>query len=406
MNSTLPYHVFAHKDGRYQTVLAVGLSEGQAKSLEQFIFGQTNDPRYLSSLRDEPGVIWRPVEQATALTRVHQGANDPHGRATLRFETVLISAGSSPAGAQRLAEIVLGHWEASEQGASITLKSASASGPLHPDKISDVVLAVQRAERVIQPANSFSLRDVAKIVSTSIGHSEFSLCFKSLNRTAPVLVNLLSLEVPRAGAQSPANSGRPRPLSKKEVVMPEKRVLSSQTPMAIAIYFALTVQILLFWRATNPSTTATDRDAMQGHLMTRFAKVDTATTELQTHLNQLDQAASNIGSSIHDMNKSLMEKINVIDELAHRLKKDSEEFRKVTQDQLEQHGKDLGILHRALEDQRIKAEEAASRFERQLDVGVKLQKESAARIAEGVEEIKRRFNEAHPPPESANAPKE
>lgn len=40
-------HVFAHSEGRYQTVHAVGVAPDELRQLEQFFFGQSADPQYL-----------------------------------------------------------------------------------------------------------------------------------------------------------------------------------------------------------------------------------------------------------------------------------------------------------------------------------------------------------------------
>ena len=133
-------HVFAHKDGRYQTTHAsTGVTNSERAMLKQFFFGQTNDEQYLGSLAQEPGVIWRRVDGRYALTRVLAGKQDASRRATLQFETLLIPPEALEL-ADNLAQLVTSKWGFSREGASSTCSVVAPRQDLHMDKVSNIVL--------------------------------------------------------------------------------------------------------------------------------------------------------------------------------------------------------------------------------------------------------------------------
>ncbi|NLG43810.1 MAG: hypothetical protein GX547_11225 [Phycisphaerae bacterium] len=202
MIGPFPYHVFAHRDGRYQTAeRSAGVTPAENALLEQFFFGQTNDPEYLASLSSEPGVIWRRCGERFLLTRVLSGGPDAHGRATLRFETLLIPADSAPSVVRVLDAVVLSRWEKSRAGATITELSASSRDTLHPEVVSSVAQAVAASRRTIHSATNISLKDIQAIVQRCLALPEFSLCFKCLTSGAPVAVAFLY----GSGPPTPAN---------------------------------------------------------------------------------------------------------------------------------------------------------------------------------------------------------
>jgi len=275
MNEVLPYHLFAHQSGRYQTVEALGISEADCKAVEQFFFGQTNSREYLKSLQAEPGIIWRSFDGQVAITRVREGMKDQNGRTTLAFETALIPRQSAILAAKRLDQIALGEWRKTGDGISIGSEAAGDPGILHPSKVSDVTMSFQSEQRVVRSASGYSLRDVAKIVSSCIASPDFSLCFKSLNPSAPVTINLVWQESTEPEmAESRINSSIKRSAPPQPILA--QRPVAGVSLIAAAVYIALGVQLLLFFMATRTSTVQTTDTTLsaQKYVGDRLDKMD------------------------------------------------------------------------------------------------------------------------------------
>lgn len=290
MSKPFAYHVFAHDGSRYRTISAVGISELESKSLEQFFFGQTNDEDYLGSLESEPGVIWRNLNGRGALTRVRVGQNDSNGRETLRFETILFPGSQRAKASQKLDVLVLSSWEFKEEGAFLSASGESA-GEVHPEKISDVSMAVRAGGRVVRRAADFSLTDVAKIVSSCGDSADFSLCFKSLNNTAPVIINLVSLEVPERNM----NSSLIKPLQ----TVP--RQAPRETPQGRSVDYWITsagicaiiaIQLFTVWRGFSPGAMSGDFSTMQNAIQNKDDAI--AKEVMRTTAGGLDESTKKI----------------------------------------------------------------------------------------------------------------
>ncbi len=93
----LPWHLFGSDGAGYRTLAASdGVDEGLARPLERFTWGQSNDPGYLDALAVAPAFWIEPVpgrREVVALTRILRGPTDADGRPSLRFATLLASAG-------------------------------------------------------------------------------------------------------------------------------------------------------------------------------------------------------------------------------------------------------------------------------------------------------------------------
>ncbi|MEW6249767.1 MAG: hypothetical protein AB1716_03910 [Planctomycetota bacterium] len=195
------HHVFAHKDGRYQTTGASPtVGRTHASLLEQYFFGQTNDPGYLSSLAATPGLIWRRIGDRYGLTRVLAGVPDANGRATLRFETLLIPAASAAALLTNLAPIVRAKWQERDQKMVVTGVGSPSPGELHPAVVSEALLALQSGSCAVLSAERVSLADVQTILKRCAHDPAFSLCYRSLNDRAPVSLNLTEAKATRRAA--------------------------------------------------------------------------------------------------------------------------------------------------------------------------------------------------------------
>lgn len=315
MSKAFAYHIFAHDGGRYRTVSAVGISGAESKALEQFFFGQTNDESYLGSLEGEPGIIWRNLNGRGALTRVKNGQIDSNGRATLRFETILFPSSQRAKASQKLDALVLSSWEFKEEGAYLDSSNNTDSGEVHPDKISDVSMAVRDGERVVRRASDFSLTDIAKITS-SCGHAaEFSLCFKSLNNTAPVTVNLVSLEVPERNmntSQRKSFQAAPRRIQNETL-----HGRSGGDWIALGgICAILVIQLFTLWRGVATGPVSGDLSTMQNAIQNN----DEANAKdiKQNTAKELGVATETIRS---DTRRALVEIVGSVSEKVAQLEK-------------------------------------------------------------------------------------
>lgn len=338
MTNLFPYHLFAHQAGRYQTVQALGLSDRESKALEQFFFGQTNDPAYLSSLANDPGIIWRAVMGRLALTRVRQGAKDQEGRATLVFESIVLSTEQALAATLRFPELVLGNWTKSTDGVSVSAPPPSANaGDLHPEKVSELLLSIQDGQRVVRRADSFSLRDLGKIIARHAREDSFSVCYKSLNPTAPVTVNLVSLGVAEANMTDnrPSTTAK-RPLGQQSLVTSNAESGSLGFP-AIAIYIALIIQMVMFWMVARVPARTSSSDEMQTHILSRIEKSD---TDQDKRLNDLGlnldkrfssfktEIESNVAQFAKEINEAAKENKAAIEGLAKNEEKSKDDLDK------------------------------------------------------------------------------
>ena len=271
MTLSFAYHVFSHDGMRYRTTRAAGVTRDQSAALEQFFFGQTNDPAYLASLEREPGVIWRRLETVATLTRVRPGKQDANQRATLRFETLILPRESVVTPALILG-LVCGRWTYFDDRVEVT-PAAQTPAKLHPQRISDILMNLDGSERIVRQAAAISLADVARIVSERAPDPEFSLAYKSLNARAPVTVNLASGAVSEstmktirttASRNDRGSDGRPAYAGPGT---------ARPSPVVVGLFVAvIALQLISLWsgRARPPS----DLDTMQDHLITRIQSVD------------------------------------------------------------------------------------------------------------------------------------
>lgn len=267
MTRTYDCHVFAHKDGRYQSTHAsTGVTNTERTALEQFFFGQTNNEQYLASLAQEPGVIWRRVDGRFALTRVLAGKKDANGRATLRFETLVIPAEASGI-VDNLAALVRSTWRFSSEGASSTFSVEARPQELHMDKVSSIVLDFRASKRIVARSPTLSLTDVEKIVSLCRNDPAFSLCYKSLNDRAPVAINLVFGDVTERQIMTRTTTMQAHP-NREPVRSVPGRPPPTGIFMPIALCLVLLLQIITLFvvgSSSNPSPS----DEMQGHIITR-----------------------------------------------------------------------------------------------------------------------------------------
>lgn len=274
MEHHFPCHVLAHHDGRYQTTVSHGITPNETKALEQFLFGQTNNAEYLESLQSQPGIIWRRVGNRFALTRVRKGDTDPDGRSTLIFET-LLDTGTHSLLVQRACETVLANWTFSKAGALVRYPSERPQLDLHPENLSEILLAVRNDKRVVRQAAMFSLRDVGKIIASCADDTSFSICFKSLNRQCPFRINLSSLKVSEKELSLPpsgrAGQQRLAPPTRGDLAVPRTNASDrTNMPVVMLIILVLFIQIVILWRTPNVSNSLQPSDAMQDHILTRI----------------------------------------------------------------------------------------------------------------------------------------
>lgn len=239
MPEAYDYHVFAHKDGRYQTVGAsASVSAEERRVLEQFAFGQTNDPAYLASLDQTPGVMWRRAGRRYALTRVRNGQPDSSSRATLRFESILFEHEQAGAVLSSLSQLVLGQWQERE-GRALLTPAGRSSQSLHPALVSDAALAVDGGRAFRAPAEKANLRDVEAIIQRCFHAPGFSLMFKSLAEHANATVNLV------AGARSTDVVSAPREDGPVNVLRPRHATPPRGQRAGATVDFVMVALLLL-----------------------------------------------------------------------------------------------------------------------------------------------------------------
>lgn len=288
------HHVFAHHEGRYQTIEASpGITNAERKTLEQFFFGQTNDDAYLSSLEAEPGLIWRTCGERLLLTRVLRGSQDASGRATLRFETIAASPASTKQVCGVLAAIVTARWKKRDGRVAIEQLREASSREIHADVVNEVVLAVRDGKRVSRASEGVSLRDVEKIVQSCAEQPGFSLCFRSLNRAVSAQVNLVA-----SGASQTTVTIATPPTAKPTARIPAPQLQSHAlrgsanriiVPLLILVLLLQAAQFVLS-RSAGPADVDPE-DAAQSQIIKRIVH------ETGQVLSQIQAAADAIEKS-------------------------------------------------------------------------------------------------------------
>jgi len=230
------YHIFAHKGGRYQTTdVSPTITPAEKAMLEQYFFGQSNDDAYLSSLATAPGIIWRRIEDRFALTRVLAGQRDANGRATLRFETLLIAGEAADTLASAVAPVALAKWQRYGQQFVVAGPRQTMTDDLHPDIVSQAALAFQSTQRAVLRSDAASLADVQAIIKRCFRDQGFSLCYKCLNDKAPIAINF---------AWGSSTRGAPA-VRQSETPMPKLPAVPTKTPRAFSTGVALATAVVL-----------------------------------------------------------------------------------------------------------------------------------------------------------------
>lgn len=209
-------HVFAHR-GQYRTLLASDrLAPEELSQLEQFQFGQSNDAAYLDSLRQDPGLILRPLStQRYALTRVTKGPQDASGRSTLAFVTLVFDrpAWESVISSNLMAFVSSGGATWDGRTAQIEIKPLEPFplGEGYSVRVADaVVRSMEDARRagvgVLCYADTVTLSVLSHIVATR-GPDDlrsFSFCYRALTDGSPVELCAVDRRYVRSGTARPA----------------------------------------------------------------------------------------------------------------------------------------------------------------------------------------------------------
>lgn len=293
MAGPFDYHVFSHSGTSYEsTDQSAGVSDVERSALEQFFFGQTNDEAYLSSLAAQPGVIWRRAGDRYALTRVVRGSRDPHGRATLQFQTILISSADAPFVSTRLAQIVIAQWKKLEKRVSPEWTDSPESGRINAEVVSQAALAADGAQRLVLPASNVTLADVAEIVKRCQSNSGFALCYKSLNANAPTSINFVWGDSVRTRAvkirkEAAMPSLPPRP-------SPASPVLKPGSALAVAVLSVLLViqTAVSLYLASSVAELRRNQEKFQTAVINR---VEARSTTLEGVIND---AADRLGGDV------------------------------------------------------------------------------------------------------------
>jgi len=314
------YHVFAHTDGRYATLACSDtVTAGERLQLEQFLFGQTNDRKYLDSLQRDPGVLWRPVSNNRyALTRVREGPADASGRATLRFESIVVPIGSAGEIARDLAGIILGDWTI-EAGRAVVQPSDELP-PLHSEAVGEALLAINNESRFVRCATGLSITDVQEIAKRVSNNTGFSIAYRCLNQQAPLTITLFEGAAGGTGPTARTEHLMPRTPSMK--THSGKRPHSSREPMSASYSFLLwlilacsiIVNLAMFARSTESSPAQLSSDLQSGilnPLIRRIEKLEKAIEELRAGD---EQRTGELRKAIEEGIQKVGENVNVSSE--------------------------------------------------------------------------------------------
>jgi cell division septum initiation protein DivIVA len=299
------YHVFAHKAGRYQTAEASPtISASEKAMLEQYFFGQTNDAGYLSSLATTPGIMWRRIGDRFALTRVLSGERDPDGRATLRFETLLIAPADADRVAGAVAGVALAKWNRYGQQFVVAGSAKTAPGDLHPDIVSQAALAFQSSGRAVLPSDGVSLTDVQAIIKRFFRDPGFSLCYRCLNDKAPVAINFAWGSATRT-APTLRQSEAPMP---KLPAAPTKPSAAFSTGAALASAVLLLLLVVQLGLSFHLRGLVAELKNAQGN--TQQAVLDRIEAKSQTVVGELHADRDQLLGAHRDDSARLSEKVD------------------------------------------------------------------------------------------------
>jgi len=210
---------------------------------------------------------------------VLRGSPDADGRATLRFESLLIRHDRVTAFSAQLARVVTAHWE--KQAGRMTIRPGkdAARSTLHPAVISDAALAGQETRRFTCSSDSVSLRDVEAIVERCSMIPDFSLCYKSLNDRIPATINFVygDSRARIVSRRQPERKMQPLPTPPPPAA---RSVTRGQTPLLVLLSVVVGVQtLLLIYIAINLPERQEIGETAQDTILKRFDWLQEKTSE-------------------------------------------------------------------------------------------------------------------------------
>jgi len=207
-------HVFAHR-GHYRTLLSSdSLQVSEIEQLEQYHFGQTNDPTYLESLRQEPGLMLHRLKSSRfALTRVVKGPLDAGGRSTLAFVSLvfpesawLTSIASNLISIVQLPGTV---WDGRTPVVDVQEPQPLPLGEGYSVRLADDLVAQYQAASawgasLLCFSDTISLRIIAHVAATAATEDlqRFSFAYRALSDAVPVGINVLDRRYTPSGTAS------------------------------------------------------------------------------------------------------------------------------------------------------------------------------------------------------------
>jgi len=208
-------HVFGSFSGYGTLARSPGLSPDDCRFLEgsAYAFGQTDDRRYLKSLRASPAFFTRSMRGGRrALTRVIEGAPDDGGRPTLSMVTAVLSQRDwdgelcGDVGAL-LRQAPLWAWRPGDELPAIDLPAPALSTSIGRRSAAKVAQLVSQIENslasgagspVIVACDEFSAEEVAvvEMLVPPAARSRFTSAWRSLSAQFPATLNCLAPEAP------------------------------------------------------------------------------------------------------------------------------------------------------------------------------------------------------------------
>ena len=207
----LERHVFGSRTGYTTLARSPGISDQEARALETFAFGQTNDPGYLASLANSPAHISRPLGSSRrAITRVLPGKPDDQERSTLLLVSAIIDNASwlgvlNGNVLPLLATSSLWTWDETADLSPVNVPLQSPQPPaLTPATVEAALAVLAELERAAASGGRIILKeqeagaDVVRAVEMLIpdgAKPAFSCAARSLSAKLDVQLNCVAREV-------------------------------------------------------------------------------------------------------------------------------------------------------------------------------------------------------------------
>lgn len=246
-------HVFGSFKGYTTLAASPGVGPEECRLLEgaAYGFGQSDDKRYLRSLRSSPAYFTRALRGRRGVTRVLQGAPDDNGRPTLLMVTCLVGQREWDAElcgdvGLLLREDALWSWTPGEQIAAIEQAFPPPLSSVSRRSAGRVAALVSEIERrwnggagITVSAGEFSLDEMRaiEILIPPQARGQFTSAYRSLGAQLAVTVNALAAEAPAQKISFTAAAGAPATPSKYATILLAAGLADGKLPIGEAMTY-------------------------------------------------------------------------------------------------------------------------------------------------------------------------